>query len=683
MTADTLTANGSATTLDAPGPNSVQPYGYNYVETGYVVIPGQDEVAMLYRGTAPNSPPDLVVTAYSLQGAALFEKSFSGTPQPAGSPYAYAGASSGVITVLDNGNLVVGDITYAYPNYPVEFSILSPSGAVVATGSDPAPGGYNVPFNLAVAVLPGQFELSSDAEKSGSAVMTRVSRLVSDSGAYSVVETNQTDTHLPATSFAEGADGVFAAVYDNFFRYGTAQGSVGAALPNEPAETVTSNAAAPLTSGLGVAAWVDSGAAHVAVFDPGYDAFRPAATVDWSGASDVHVVALPDAGYVVSWMKDGAYKGEVFGADGTAGGVISLAGDVAGIDSHGDLYTVNANASQYQVQTYTISGSGSGSGGSTSGSGGGGSQNGGETFVAATTATLGGSPHWTAAAMLSSHTLTVVGVADGAYGSHFGVEQSYDSSGTQTGSHALMGYAGAGQTLVPQITALSSGFYEVTYAGSSDYEIYNANDQRVFFHNQYTSPTATLSPLLNGGYVTTDSSSSVFGLFDANNANVGWISMPSDAPSLTPVVNALNGGGFVFTYAGTNHFDLYDASGDLLEGGNFSASGSQFAQDFAPLAGNGNGFHEAWMSPDGSTYNGVATSLDIQVMGPKGAISPAITVTQDLDPGIPSSTFRPTPTARWRSCGARAARRSAPSTPMVRSVRPTAPGCWGGTWPIP
>jgi len=155
--------------------------------------------------------------------------------------------------------------------------------------------------------------------------------------------------------------------------------------------------------------------------------------------------------------------------------------------------------------------------------------------------------------------------------------------------------------------------------------------QAVFFHNQYTSQTAAFAPLANSGYVTTDGSSNVFGLFDANNANIGWLSLPSDAPG-TPTVNALDSGGFVFTYAGTSHFDLYDASGGLLAHGDLSATGSQFATGFASLAGNGDGFLQAWLSPDGSTYNGVATSLDIQAMGPAGAITPVMTLTQDLDP---------------------------------------------------
>ncbi|MDB5459580.1 MAG: hypothetical protein JWO72_1321 [Caulobacteraceae bacterium] len=255
----------------------------------------------------------------------------------------------------------------------------------------------------------------------------------------------------------------------------------------------------------------------------------------------------------------------------------------------------------------------------------------GESLQGSTTATLGASAGWTGAATLSNHALAVVTSQNGGYGSHVATEQSYDASGNPTASASLLGYAPSGQTFTPQIATLpAGGFYEVTYAGSSDYEIYNAAGQRAFVHNQYTSQTPAFSPLISGGYLVTDSAANVFGLFDANTNNVGWFSMPSDARG-TPTVNALDGGGFVFTYAGTAHFDAFDASGNLLIQGDFSASGSQFAAGFAALPGAGNGFAEAWLSPDGG-QNGLATSLDLQLMGPRGMITPAITVAQDLDP---------------------------------------------------
>jgi hypothetical protein len=152
----------------------------------------------------------------------------------------------------------------------------------------------------------------------------------------------------------------------------------------------------------------------------------------------------------------------------------------------------------------------------------------------------------------------------------------------------------------------------------------------VFVQNAYTSPTAVFNPLANGGYITTDSASSVFGLFDAANANVGWISLPADAPT-APQIDALNGGGFVFTYAGTSHFDLFDATGALQASGDLGATGSSFATGFASLPGAGDGFIESWLSPDGG-QNGLATALDVQLTGPRGAITPVLTVAQDLDP---------------------------------------------------
>jgi hypothetical protein len=256
-----------------------------------------------------------------------------------------------------------------------------------------------------------------------------------------------------------------------------------------------------------------------------------------------------------------------------------------------------------------------------------------ESLVPAISTTLASSSGWAEergqAAVLSNGALALVDATANSYGWLHGAEQTYDANGVETASVTLLG---GGATLAPKVTALPvGGFYEVTYGGSTNYEVYNANDQLVFVRNQYTSTTGGFAPLTNGAYVTTDSSSNVFGLFDANNNNVGWLSMPSDAPG-APTVNALNGGAFVFTYAGTSHFDLYDSSGDLLAHGDLSATGSQFATGFAALAGNGDGFLQAWLSPDGSTYNGIATSLDIQAVGPIGAISPVLTLTQDLDP---------------------------------------------------
>jgi hypothetical protein len=123
-------------------------------------------------------------------------------------------------------------------------------------------------------------------------------------------------------------------------------------IPGEPAHGMTEAAAAALAGGTQAAVgWVDSGTDYVALFDATTGSFGPVIGLDWGGASDLHLLALPDGGFVASWQNDGAYRGEVFAADGAGGGVIPLAGDVAGVTAAGALYTLDShfNGQQYQI----------------------------------------------------------------------------------------------------------------------------------------------------------------------------------------------------------------------------------------------------------------------------------------------------------------------------------------------
>jgi hypothetical protein len=129
-------------------------------------------------------------------------------------------------------------------------------------------------------------------------------------------------------------------------------GAAAVNIPGEPAHAMTDAAAAALADGTHAAVgWVDSGTDYVSLFDSATDSFGPVIGLDWGGASDIHVVALPDGGFVASWINGGAYKGEVFAADGTGGGVIPL----AGVTSAGDLFTIdNQLASRVDVQHYAL-----------------------------------------------------------------------------------------------------------------------------------------------------------------------------------------------------------------------------------------------------------------------------------------------------------------------------------------
>jgi hypothetical protein len=123
-------------------------------------------------------------------------------------------------------------------------------------------------------------------------------------------------------------------------------------IPGEPAHAITDVAAVVLAGGTQAAVgWIDSGTDYVSLFDAATDRFGPVIGLDWGGASDIHLVALADGGFVASWMNGGVYKGEVFSADGTGGGEIPLAGQVIGVTSTGALYTLDHgfHGQQYQI----------------------------------------------------------------------------------------------------------------------------------------------------------------------------------------------------------------------------------------------------------------------------------------------------------------------------------------------
>jgi hypothetical protein len=365
---------------------------------------------------------------------------------------------------------------------------------------------------------------------------------------------------------------------------------------------------------------------------------------DYTGSNPISfgryaISGLPDGGFDIAWTQvDPSASGSTvysqeFLADHTAASGAVLLGtnpqDIAFefINALPDgRFTVawsnggGGDVTGSFVEAGALPGSGpSGSGGGT-----------GEVLQATGSAySLNNSTQWTGAAVLSDHTLAVVSSQAGDYGSHTGLEITYDAAGQETQSASLLGYAGAGQTLTPQVTALDGGFYQVNYAGSSDYEVYNAAEQRVFVHNQYASQTAAFTALTDGGYLVTDSASNVFGLFGADNQNQGWLSVPADAAG-APAARALSGGGFVFTYANSGHFDVFDASGALTGAGDLGAATSSFAEGFAALSGGG--FIETFLSPDGG-QNGLATALDLQAFDGTGhAATAVLNLGQDLDP---------------------------------------------------
>jgi hypothetical protein len=146
-------------------------------------------------------------------------------------------------------------------------------------------------------------------------------------------------------------------------------GQAAVTIPGEPASAMTDVAAAALADGHSAAvAWVDSRTDYVSIYDAATNSFGSVIGLDWGGASDPHIVALADGGFAVSWENGGGYKGEVFDGAGDGGGILSLTGQFAAIDSHGDVYTVGVDSSGAEVvQTYAINGSGGSSGGGSAG----------------------------------------------------------------------------------------------------------------------------------------------------------------------------------------------------------------------------------------------------------------------------------------------------------------------------
>jgi hypothetical protein len=336
------------------------------------------------------------------------------------------------------------------------------------------------------------------------------------------------------------------------------------------------------------------------------------------------IYALPDGGFVAAWAD-----GPPFG--GGPGRMVIRAFDASGnpVENSTDLGGIVSGAPNVQVTTdghYTVSWSSFL-----------GPQQ--QTFLesapplagvstalaVAMTATLGGSAGWTGAAVLSTGALAVASAQDGGWGSHTGAVQVYDASGALTASVTGVGYGAAGAAFAPQVTALAAGgLYEVSFPGSTDYDVYTASGALAWSHNAYTSPNVGVIPLAGGGYALTDFADGYMGLFDQWGNNTAWVSLagygsPSQIASLTD-------GGFALGYS--HSVVAFDASGQVEFTGQLGATGSAFASQLTALANGQVG--EVWLSPDGG-QNGLPTTVVFQAFGGHGP-GGALVLGQDLDP---------------------------------------------------
>jgi hypothetical protein len=134
-------------------------------------------------------------------------------------------------------------------------------------------------------------------------------------------------------------------------------GAAPVTVPGEPPHGLTEIVATGL-AGVDEAAvaWADSGTAYAAIYDAASNSFGAPIGLDWGGASQLHIVGLPDGDFVVSWLKGGQYEGEVFTPAGVGGGLITLAGQAIGVDGAGDLLTAGFQPPNgiLVIQSYAI-----------------------------------------------------------------------------------------------------------------------------------------------------------------------------------------------------------------------------------------------------------------------------------------------------------------------------------------
>jgi hypothetical protein len=347
---DTLVANAAPVALPEPA----NPYSGAWSVGPSAVTGGNaDEIAVAYS-TSDSTNYHIVVQGYGVDGSVLFSDPFDGTTDQfikqtslAVAPDLATVTGAGVVLAFSQTHLVLG----VFATDIETFDLISATGA---SSSLQFIDSGRIDDSVAFTALPGfHLEWTGVPGAPGSLQYYSNQDFTSAGAAIDPISRTPGGAVVPYADTSVG--GRDFEVIDNQAQIA---GSVAVTLPGEPAHAITEEVAAGLAGGTTAAvAFADSGTSYVSIFDSTSNSFTPRVTLDWGGASDPHLVALPDGGFVVSWQNGRTYAGEVFTADGTGGGVIPLDGQVAAIDSHGDLYTVGLNASgQYEVQTYVLNG---------------------------------------------------------------------------------------------------------------------------------------------------------------------------------------------------------------------------------------------------------------------------------------------------------------------------------------
>ncbi|HEY4032126.1 MAG TPA: type I secretion C-terminal target domain-containing protein [Caulobacteraceae bacterium] len=133
-------------------------------------------------------------------------------------------------------------------------------------------------------------------------------------------------------------------------------GQAAITLTGEAPGAVTALATAGLaTNAAAAVAWTDSAGAHLSLFDAASNSLSPEITLASGPVSDLQVLAAPDGSFVAGWMSGGVYQGEVFNAEGQGGGVMTLAGELAGFTSGSQISAIGVSGTSTAIlQTYAL-----------------------------------------------------------------------------------------------------------------------------------------------------------------------------------------------------------------------------------------------------------------------------------------------------------------------------------------
>ena len=358
MSADTLTADGPPVTLAPPSPAGDGPFA----PTGFAVMSGaSDEIAVAWIDSGRN----VDLSGYSLNGTLLFQDAIA-------QPQIYLSYSSPSLASVPGAGVVVswqndGYTGHFHPNaFSNGFAVVSPGGMVFGerfataqpSGSGQPAQAYSTVDGFALEWMNKGITPEQGQTLYGNPGISEPA--FSEFQRWDAFGSTKSQDVIGPSLFPYADISVAGQEFTIQDNQAQLAGQAAVTLPGEPAHAATDVAAVALDDGHTAAVgFVDSGTDYVSLYDSTTNSFGSRIGLDWGGASDMHLVGLPDGGFAVSWMNGGAYKGELFDAVGKGGGILSLTGQFAAIDSHGDLYTVGADSIGNEVvQTYAVNGAG-------------------------------------------------------------------------------------------------------------------------------------------------------------------------------------------------------------------------------------------------------------------------------------------------------------------------------------